>query len=730
MQQARQVANMALRRPIGVRWAVRGPTIGLRTQGLSTTIVFDDKNIQQQSQDYQGEIVAEENNDKADDGGVPWYLREAVKAAPAELTAHREHNLPDLPIDSTEELADVVGFLAKDLGLLELDVIDLRGRNTALGADAIMVVGSARSERHVARAAEELRVYLKKTHRAKVSVEGLVTKERLRVRERRVRKKLSRYTGDVSAYERTLRQRQAFADDQAHWALVIARSRGLYVHVVTADKRWELDLEGLWRHEMVQLADNIAAASEVDLVAARSRSKKTTASTATKTTPTTNEVDGQYILRLPNEDSEEYRTYAQASATASEFRERDDGSEQQALREKFFYAAPRRAPPGTRAYHTARVEYLVSDMDGIDHVDVALEQHDQGETVYETVAQELDQKRKTEQESLQSQEIDMFAYMADAERWLEQLETDTVVPADSDDMAELLIILQAAVKVGDYDIAGRLSRHFPSGQSLTEAGDDAHSLHMQAFTNYLLIQSAYEDVSELVQAGHEFFASFTMAIPSGQLKPVHWRRRLEFLQVAHTANPNAVPMQDLEATAVQQANNGVPVTTSDVLLLLRTAASTRQYGPHGFSQRYAAIARILRAVEQPARFDPAQHEAAMSEILVRAGTVDFEIADHDEDVVVATDAQVAVLPRDTRVLKAIRQACEKNVAVTPGFVAQVLLSAAGAHDWTQFWLVWNSLGVHGIARQPWLNAVAIQAVARSGNAVQVDRVADAVKYSL
>ncbi|KAK9465729.1 hypothetical protein V1512DRAFT_265255 [Lipomyces arxii] len=179
----------------------------------------------------------------------PWYLREAATFKSERKTA----TLPEIPAGAPVEVPDILQYLADDLGLLELSVVNLNMDT------AVAIVCSARSDRHLARAAEDLRVYLKKKHRMRCRVEGLVSKENAKVYERRIKKKISKYSGDVSAYEQELRN-----GNTTSWVYVDTR-QDIRIHLFTQDKRYELDLEGFWAHELPQLEARLAT-SQANLV--------------------------------------------------------------------------------------------------------------------------------------------------------------------------------------------------------------------------------------------------------------------------------------------------------------------------------------------------------------------------------------------------------------------------------------------------------------------------------
>lgn len=181
---------------------------------------------------------------------IPWYLRrqEAVQAANKLVEP-----MPELPQNSPEKLQSMVEFMIDKLGLTDLALVDLRGTkvNNPFGPNAIMIMSSGKSERHLGKAARELLSWLKTENHVTASQEGIVSAQLLRLHQRRLKKKAAR----KSKYKMT----EEFGEDtlesdyetaykrNSSWVALDTKVDGIFIHLFSGSKREELRLEDFWQ---------------------------------------------------------------------------------------------------------------------------------------------------------------------------------------------------------------------------------------------------------------------------------------------------------------------------------------------------------------------------------------------------------------------------------------------------------------------------------------------------
>lgn len=130
-----------------------------------------------------------ETNKPASSQHVPWYLQEEapiIKERP--LT---EAHLPQIPEDSPEMLSTLLEYTYKDLGLDDLKLFDLRGLEipAALGANVIMIIGTARSVKHLNVSADRLCRWLRSQYKLSPYADGLLGRNELKIKLRRKAKR-------------------------------------------------------------------------------------------------------------------------------------------------------------------------------------------------------------------------------------------------------------------------------------------------------------------------------------------------------------------------------------------------------------------------------------------------------------------------------------------------------------------------------------------------------------
>ena len=253
------------------------PREGIIKQYFSTSSVRTSDLVQQQQEQLPfGEETSLEAEQDAESykapepttSATPWYLQIERPQRPSNPLLERQQ-IPELPSDPPPLLRPMLEHISSNLGLDCLTIFDLRMIDPppALGANLIMVLGTARSEKHLHVSAERFCRWLKTTYKLAPYADGLMGRGELKLKLKRKARR-ARLLSSVGSSETSTR------DDGLHtgWICVnvgtvqdgrapieYSREKHEYVgfgsevqgakiviQMLTEEKRVELDLEDLW----------------------------------------------------------------------------------------------------------------------------------------------------------------------------------------------------------------------------------------------------------------------------------------------------------------------------------------------------------------------------------------------------------------------------------------------------------------------------------------------------
>jgi ribosomal silencing factor RsfS len=204
---------------------------------------------------------------------IPWYLRtqrEALRDTSEQQSAREL--IPELPPNPPPLLQTLLEYISITAGLDDLVLFDLRHLDPppALGSKLIMIIGTARSEKHLHVSADRFCRYLRREHGLKANAAGLLGRNELKIKLRRKAKRM-KMLANVGGREEamgnlddgirtgwiccTIGRMEAHPDDT-----VIPGTDGdnfvgfrdvkpgvnVVVQMFTEEKRAEIDLETLW----------------------------------------------------------------------------------------------------------------------------------------------------------------------------------------------------------------------------------------------------------------------------------------------------------------------------------------------------------------------------------------------------------------------------------------------------------------------------------------------------
>lgn len=198
---------------------------------------------------------------------VPWYLKQQSGPRAPVLAAE----IPDLPTNPPPILAELLEYIAVTAGLDDLNLLDLRDLDPppALGPKLIMLIATARSERHLHVAADRFARWLRREHGLKANAAGLLGRNELKIKLRRKAKRMRMLAnvggampeGNIDDGIRTgwicctLSKVEAHPDDMHMPGDDVQEFIGfrevkpgvnIVVQMFTEEKRAETDLETLW----------------------------------------------------------------------------------------------------------------------------------------------------------------------------------------------------------------------------------------------------------------------------------------------------------------------------------------------------------------------------------------------------------------------------------------------------------------------------------------------------
>ncbi|ROW13152.1 hypothetical protein VPNG_04899 [Cytospora leucostoma] len=202
-----------------------------------------------------------ERPQKNDDSEEPWYLQEEPPRHPALVSEAQP--LPKVPKGVPAIMHDLVKFVANDMGLDELNLLDLRTLDppAALGPSLIMLFGTARSERHLHVSAGNLKSWLRKKG-IQAHADGLLGPNEFKIKMRRKQRKAKLLGtsamplgGDDGVSTRWVCMNLGTIRSDSQETIEFETSTGfgirqtgttIVVQMLTESKRKELDLETLW----------------------------------------------------------------------------------------------------------------------------------------------------------------------------------------------------------------------------------------------------------------------------------------------------------------------------------------------------------------------------------------------------------------------------------------------------------------------------------------------------
>ena len=219
---------------------------------------------------------------------IPWYLQVDAPVPPAPSNPLLERQIiPTVPQEAPPILSPILTYLSDTAGLDNLLLLDLRHLDPppALGANLIMLIGTARSVKHLNVSADRFCRWCRRNYKLRSYADGLLGRNELKLKLRRKarRQKLAQSVGNtleqhrddgittgwvcvnVGAVDEAVLQEAApdgiqdetesldseeeeYENPDEGYVGFGSRSTAprIVVQMLTEEKRLEMDLEGLW----------------------------------------------------------------------------------------------------------------------------------------------------------------------------------------------------------------------------------------------------------------------------------------------------------------------------------------------------------------------------------------------------------------------------------------------------------------------------------------------------
>ncbi|KAF2744295.1 hypothetical protein M011DRAFT_195724 [Sporormia fimetaria CBS 119925] len=248
-----------------------------------------------------------QTSEPSTDPSIPWYLRPKHTSPHTPDPTHNAAILPPLPPNPPPLLQTVLEYLSLTAGLDDLLLYDLRHLDPppALGPKLIMLLCTARSEKHLHVSADRFCRYLRREYGLRANAAGLLGRNELKIKLRRKAKRM-KMLANVGGSEQaqgnlddgirtgwiccTLGKIEAHPQDTDMPGLSkneefvgfrdVKPGVNVVVQMFTEEKRMEIDLESLWNgilrsHERLDgvVEDRLAELEEAEVEAEAQRER-------------------------------------------------------------------------------------------------------------------------------------------------------------------------------------------------------------------------------------------------------------------------------------------------------------------------------------------------------------------------------------------------------------------------------------------------------------------------
>lgn len=172
---------------------------------------------------------------------IPWYLRDNDLSS--NLTEIKNITLPVIPENAPTSIESFLKTLSSDYGIENLELFDLteldedHDYNMTNQPANYIIIGTGKSEKHIYKAANELKLHIKHNYDAIPHVEGMVNSTQTPTARRRMLKR---------ARKGPLATDNEYGKAPNSWIMCDTYVNNIFIHILTEQRRTELNLESLW----------------------------------------------------------------------------------------------------------------------------------------------------------------------------------------------------------------------------------------------------------------------------------------------------------------------------------------------------------------------------------------------------------------------------------------------------------------------------------------------------
>ncbi|KFX92376.1 hypothetical protein V495_07821 [Pseudogymnoascus sp. VKM F-4514 (FW-929)] len=234
------------------------------SQELAAEEAIEQEAIEAKATPEADELLEEDTQAETQASSTPWYLQVDTPTINTPTLSERQ-KIPDLPSSPPTILQPLLERISIDLGLDDLTLLDLRKLDPppALGSNLIMVIGTARSEKHLHVSADRLCRWLRTEYKLRPDADGLLGRNELKLRLKRKAKRAKLIgsmpheddaddgvrTGWVCVNVGTVESAESEVTQQDTGFVGFGRQSDgtkIVVQMLVEEKREELNLERLW----------------------------------------------------------------------------------------------------------------------------------------------------------------------------------------------------------------------------------------------------------------------------------------------------------------------------------------------------------------------------------------------------------------------------------------------------------------------------------------------------
>ncbi|CUM49319.1 ATPase synthesis protein 25, mitochondrial [Debaryomyces fabryi] len=188
---------------------------------------------------------------------VPWYLRDDSSSP---LLETKKVELPVVPDHAPTTVQTFLELLSDEYGLEDIELFDLTqlGPENEYHADNqpsdYMIICTGKSEKHIYKASNELRTYIKHNFELIPKIEGMASNSKTPAARRRMLRR---------ARKGPLATDNDYGRTPNSWVMCDTAVNNICIHILTESRRDELNLESLWcREEDIEKYSRSESAAE------------------------------------------------------------------------------------------------------------------------------------------------------------------------------------------------------------------------------------------------------------------------------------------------------------------------------------------------------------------------------------------------------------------------------------------------------------------------------------